>query len=196
MTLKNICVYGAASNNIDEKYIKECEKLGELMASRGYGLVFGGGKNGVMGAAARGVRRAGGHITGIAPSFFDIDGVLYTECDEFIYPDGMHERKKLFENMSDACITAPGGIGTLDEFFEFVTLKQLGRINKAIVLLDLFGYYDPLLAMIRHTVDQKFAGESAFDIFRVCRTNEEALDYIDNYIPAEIDYERKIRGGK
>ena len=108
----------------------------------------------------------------------------------------MHERKKLFENMSDACITAPGGIGTLDEFFEFVTLKQLGRINKAIVLLDLFGYYDPLLAMIRHTVDQKFAGESAFDIFRVCRTNEEALDYIDNYIPAEIDYERKIRGGK
>ena len=193
---KNICVYGASSNNIDEKYIKECEKLGELIAARGYGLVFGGGAGGVMGAAARGVRRAGGYITGIAPSFFNTDGVLYTGCDEFIYPETMRERKKLLEDMSVACIAAPGGIGTFDEFFEMISLKQLGRHNKAIVLLDLFGYFDPLVAMIRNAVDQKFAGDNTFEIFRVCRTNEEALDYIESYAPTDVDFRQKTNGGK
>ena len=189
---KNICVYGAASNDIDKKYLDECERLGSLIAERGYGLVFGGGTSGVMGATARGARRAGGYILGIAPSFFNVDGILYPDCDEFIYPETMRERKKLLEDNSSAFIAAPGGIGTFDEFFEMISLRQLGRHTKAIVLLDLYGYFDPLIAMIQNAVAQRFAGDDTFELFKVAKTCEEALDYIDAYKPSEKDFRKKI----
>ena len=191
--MKHICIYGASSNAIDKKYLDETGRLGELMAKRGFGLVFGGGANGVMGAVARGVRRGGGHIIGIAPSFFDTDGILYKECDEFIYPDTMRERKMLFEQKSDAIISAPGGIGTFDEFFEIITRKQLGLTNKAIVLLNLYGYYDPLIAAVENAIGQHFAPVGTAEIFKVCGTCEEALDYIASYIPPKIDTEDAVK---
>ena len=191
--MKYICVYGASSNAIDEKYLSETGRLGELMASRGFGLVYGGGANGVMGAVARGVRRGGGHIIGIAPSFFDTEGILYKECDEFIYPETMRERKMLFEQRSDAIISDPGGIGTFDEFFEIITRKQLGLTNKAIVLLNLFGYYDPLIAAVNNAVKQSFALSDTLGIFEVCGTGEEALDYIAAYIPPALDTESAVK---
>ena len=106
------------------------------------GLVFGGGAQGMMGAAARGVRDGGGSIIGVAPDFFDVDGVLFPDCTEFIYTKTMRERKQILEDSSDAFIITPGGFGTLDEFFEILTLKQLERHNKAIVVLNVAGYYD------------------------------------------------------
>jgi len=190
--IKHICVYGAASNAIDVKYIAECERLGELMAGRGYGLVFGGGQNGLMGATARGVKRGGGHIIGIAPSFFNTDGVLYEKCDEFIYPETMRERKMLLEERSYAFIAAPGGIGTFDEFFEIISLRQLGRHHKAIVLLDIFGYYEPLAAMIDNAISQRFAADNTRELFKIARTCEEALDYIDGYVPVYKDFRDKV----
>ena len=104
---------------------------------RGHSLVYGGGAKGLMGAAARGVKRQGGHILGIAPSFFNVDGELFEDCDEFLYPDTMRERKKLLEEKSDAFVILPGGIGTCNEFFETLVLRSLGRLAKPIALFNI-----------------------------------------------------------
>ena len=114
----NICIYGAASPQLDQIYYEKTEELGRLMARRGHGLVFGGGETGLMGAAARGVDAEGGYLLGIAPRFFDEPGILYQHCTEFIMTETMRERKHLLEEKSQATIVVPGGIGTYEEFFD------------------------------------------------------------------------------
>ena len=133
----NICIYGASSAELKKIYYEKTEELGQLMGKRGHGLVFGGGKEGLMGAAARGVDREKGYILGIAPRFFDQPGVLYEHCTEFVFTENMRERKHLLESRSDATIVVPGGIGTYEEFFEILTLKSLGRIDRPIVLYNI-----------------------------------------------------------
>ena len=130
-----ICVYGAASSLIAQSYKDAAKDLGKKIAKRGDSLVFGGGANGVMGAVAEGVYEEKGHILGVVPKFFKEANseVSFKKCSEYIYTDTMRERKCEMEKNCDAFIIAPGGIGTLDEFFEILTLKQLGRHNKAIV---------------------------------------------------------------
>ena len=118
-----ICVFGASSAHIDDKYIQVVEKLGEEMAKRGHSLVFGCGGTGLMGAAARGVKRGGGYIHGVVPTFFKQNGVeiLFDECDKVTYTQTMRERKAIMEDDADAFIIVPGGVGTFEEFFEIVT---------------------------------------------------------------------------
>ena len=128
----NICIYGASSAELKKIYYEKTEELGRLMGKRGHGLVFGGGKEGLMGAAARGVDREKGYILGIAPRFFDQPGVLYEHCTEFIFTENMRERKHLLESRSDATIVVPGGIGTYEEFFEqsFYIILQIKGIRE------------------------------------------------------------------
>ena len=121
-----ICVYGASSDTIHPDFLKAGEALGAAMARRGHSLVFGGGGHGLMGAVARGVASGGGSITGVAPRFFNVDGVLFDGCTEFVYTDTMRERKAIMEERADAFLMTPGGIGTFEEFFEILTLRQLG----------------------------------------------------------------------
>ena len=113
----NICVYGASSDAIDPRFLAAGEALGREMARRGHGLIFGGGGHGLMGAVARGMTQGGGSITGIAPRFFNVDGVLYDGCTEFLYTETMRERKALMESKADAFVMTPGGIGTYEEFY-------------------------------------------------------------------------------
>lgn len=191
-----ICVYGAASSLIDEKFIKAGEELGRQMAERGHSLVFGGGRSGMMGAPARGVREKGGDVLGIAPAFFEENNpeVSFENCTEFIHTETMRERKKLLDESSDAFIVAPGGIGTFDEFFEILTLKQLGRHNKAIVIFNIDGYYDNMLKMMEVSIEQKFITRDSVDLYKVATSVEEALDYIEAYDPTDIDLSKvKIR---
>ena len=117
-----ICVYGAASPTIDPDYIRLTEIMGEELAKRGHSLVFGGGASGLMGAAARGVKKGGGAILGVIPKFFEAENIeaVYDECDEMLTPDTMRERKQLMEDNADAFIITPGGIGTYEEFFEIL----------------------------------------------------------------------------
>ena len=182
-----ICVYGASSNDIDKTYIEKTEALGALMAKRGHSLVFGGGAQGLMGASARGVKSAGGRVIGIAPRFFNVDGVLYDNCDEFIYTDTMRERKQLMEDKSDAFIMSPGGIGTYEEFFEILTLKQLGRHNKPIVIFNINGYYNPMLDMLKVTAEEGFMKEKCLELFKVFEDETEVLDYIEKYNEESLD---------
>lgn len=183
----NICVYGASSNIIDEIYIKEGEALGEEMVRRGHSLVFGGGANGVMGAVARGVTRGGGKILGVAPKFFNVDGVLYEKCDEMLRPNTMRERKQIMEDSSDAFITAAGGIGTFEEFFEILTLKQLGRHNKPIVVLNTNGYYDKMEEFIENSIKGNFVKEECKLLFYFTDSVSDALSYIENYDEKKLD---------
>ena len=176
----NICVYGAASNKINPIYIKSTEELGYLMATKGHTLVFGGGAGGAMGAAARGVTRGGGRIIGVAPTFF-VDGVLYEKCDEFHRTETMRQRKQIMEDTADAFITAPGGIGTYEEFFEILTLKQLNRHEKPIVVFNIGGYYDKLLEFMDQAISEGFMNESCKELYYVADTAEDALNYIENY---------------
>lgn len=181
----NICVYGASSTTIDNSFLEAGERLGEEMAKRNMGLVFGGGANGLMGAVARGEHRLGGRIIGIAPSFFNVDGILYEHCTDFIYPENMRERKKKMEELSDAFIVTPGGIGTFDEFFEILTLKQLGRHNKPVAILNTNGYYDSLSRFIQNGIDNNFMKEESKKLFFMSESSEDILNYIICYKPEE-----------
>ena len=188
----NICVYGAASDEIADVFKTEGEALGEAIARRGHSLIFGGGASGMMGAVARGADRAGGHIVSIAPSFFDIDGILYPQCGEYVFTDTMRQRKKQLEDRSDAFIVSPGGIGTFDEFFEIITLRQLCRHKKPIAILNTEGYYDDLLAMMHHTADLNFMDSRNFELFFVSSDIDAVLDYVEHPPMMDIDI-KKLR---
>lgn len=175
----NICLFGASSEEINKVYFEEVEKLGKMMAQRGHGMVFGGGKTGLMGAAIRGLSAAGGTSIGIAPRFFDQPGVLFEDCTNFIFTDTMRERKQLMEDNSDAFIIVPGGIGTFEEFFEILTLKQLGRHNKPIAIFNINNYYDDINKIITKAADEGFLKKNHLNIFKISDDASELLDYIE-----------------
>lgn len=183
----NICLYGASSRTLHKKYTDAAEKLGAAIADRGHCLVFGGGASGMMGAAAKGAKERGGTVIGVAPRFFDTDGVLYDGCDEFIYTETMRERKQIMEELSDAFITVPGGIGTFEEFFEILTLKQLGRHGKAIAVYNIDGYYDCMEQMLKKAVSDNFMTEGCAKLYGAFSSAEDMLNYIENYKCEEVD---------
>lgn len=176
-----ICVYGAASNQIDKSYIQAGERLGRAMAQRGHSLVFGGGANGMMGAVARGTTDKGGEIIGIAPSFFNVDGVLYDKCTQFISTDTMRERKALMEEHSDAFIVSAGGIGTFEEFLEIMTLRSLDRHHKPIAIFNTNGFYEDLFSFMHKCVDENFMKKENLELFFVSDDECAVLDYLENY---------------
>ncbi len=182
-----ICVYGASSKTIDKVYTDVAEKIGELIGEKGHTLVFGGGASGVMGATALGAKKSNAkEILGIAPRFFDVDGLLSPYCTDFIYTEDMHERKKLFEEISDAFIIAPGGVGTYDELFELLTLKQLAVHNKPIVILNVNGCYDTLYTLLEELIKGNFMRDKSRVLYEFVSTPEQAFDYIENYKPHDF----------
>lgn len=181
-----ICVYGASSEIVDKKYIEASEKLGTALAKRGHDIVFGGGRQGLMGGVSRAALAEGTvKVIGVAPSFFDVPGILEKHCTQFIYTETMRERKQIMEDMSDAFIVMPGGIGTFEEFFEILTLKQLGRHSKPIGILNVDGYYDDLLDMLKKTSDEQFMKEDCLKIFKAFSDIEELIDYVQE--PEKVD---------
>lgn len=177
-----ICLFGAASSLIDDIYINEVERLGETLAKRGHSLVFGAGGTGMMGAAARGIKNGGGKVVGVIPYFFRDEAVelIYEECDDLIYTDSMRERKKIMEDKAEAFIITPGGIGTYEEFFEVLTLKQLGRHKKPIAIYNINGYFDGLRNMLRTAIDERFLNEECKTLYRFSADPDELFDYIES----------------
>lgn len=177
-----ICVYGASSNAIAEEYLQAGEALGLAMAKRGHSLVFGGGASGMMGAVARGMTQAGGEIIGVAPRFFDVDGILYPDCTEFIFTDTMRQRKSIMEEKADAFIMTPGGIGTFEEFYEILTLRQLGRHCKPIGILNVADYYRPLIQMQEQAIAQDFMRPECASLCGWYDDAEALLDYLEQEV--------------
>lgn len=183
----NICLYGASSPELAQSYFDDAYRFGRLLAQNGHTLVYGGGAQGVMGAAARGVHDGGGTIIGVAPTFLQVDGILYPHCTELQLTQTMAERKTAMIAQADAFVMAPGGFGTLEEFFEVLTLKQLGRHNPAIAVLNTNGFYDGLQDFIRTAVAQCFIRPVCLQIYALCPTPEKTLAYLEQYDAAALD---------
>ncbi|MDD7113400.1 MAG: TIGR00730 family Rossman fold protein [Lachnospiraceae bacterium] len=180
MTKLTICMYGAASNNIDSIYITETEKLGEEIAQRHHRLIYGGGATGLMGACARGAARYEGTIIGVVPGFMNELEPINANCTEIIHTETMSERKQIMEDNADAFIIVPGGIGTLDEFFQILTLTELKRKFAPIVLFNINGFYDDLISFLNFGIGKGFIRENVREICHVCDTAPEALNYIEH----------------
>lgn len=191
-----ICFFGSASTHIDGIYIKAVEELGEKLAKRGHSLVFGAGATGLMGAAARGFKRGGGFIHGVIPEFFREESVelIFCGCDKITYTKTMSERKLTMEDEAEAFIIAPGGVGTFEEFFEVLTLKQLGRHKKALALYNIDGYYDDLEKFMQTVAERKFMNFDCSKMYSYFNSAEEIIDYIENYVPGTAHW-RELKTG-
>ncbi len=183
----NICVFGSSSESINREFIDSTEHLGSSIAKRNCGVVFGAGKYGVMGAIARGVTKENGKLIGVSPKFFSETNVLYDRCTELIFTETMRERKAVMEDRSDAFIICPGGMGTFEEFFEVLTLKQLKRHTKPIIIYNVRNYYDSMIAMMKNAVDKNFMTENCNKLYSVAKTEEEIFEQLDNYKPFSYD---------
>ena len=178
-----ICVFGAASEKIDKKYLDDTFALGKLLAERGHDLVFGAGGEGVMGAAARGFKSGGAHIHGVIPQFFEDNGYegIFKQADVVTKTQTMAERKRTMEDDADAFVILPGGIGTFEELFEVMTLKQLGRHKKAIALFNCFGFFDNLNKFIDEIIETGFINKECKMLYKTFDRAEEIIDYVENY---------------
>ena len=176
-----ICVFGAASSKIDQEYKDKVEVLGKMIVERGHSLVFGGGGSGLMGAVAEGVDKADGYILGVMPRFFkeeDIEDV-FPKCDTIIEPETMRERKQIMDDNADAFLIVPGGIGTLEEFFEILTSKQLCRHSKPIAIYNIRGYYNDLKNMLATAIEKGFVRADCLKLLFISEDVNEIFNYIE-----------------
>lgn len=174
----NICLYGSGSRKIDKIYTDEAYNLGCMMAQKGHTLVFGGGDTGMMGACAKGVHDNNGKSIGIAPEWINNFEPICRDCTKFIYVDTIDERKQGFYDNSDAFIISPGGIGTLDEFFEIITLKKLKQQDKPIIVFNINNFYDKMFEMIDEMGEKGFLYKQD-EIFKVATSIDEIFDYLE-----------------
>ena len=183
----NVCVFCASSANIDERYLADARELGNLLAQGGWRCVNGGGAVGLMGAVTDGTLDAGGEVTGVIPKFMVDNGWCYDRLMDVVVTADMHQRKQMMSGMADAVIALPGGVGTLEELLETLTWRQLGLVKVPIIILNTLGYYDPLLAMLRHAIDEGFMKPSHGQLWQVAATPADAVALLDDNSPVAFE---------
>ena len=176
--MQSVCVYCASSTQIDEKYFHAAEKLGTLIAQHGLRLITGAGKLGLMNTVQDAALAAGGEAVGVIPTFMVREGWHHEGLTQLIETASMHERKQTMANLSDGVIALPGGCGTMEELLEIITWKQLGLYLNPIVILNIDGFYDHLLAQLSKAVEDNFMRSIHADIWRVATTPEEAIELL------------------
>lgn len=176
--IKNVCVYSASSTQIAPVYFEVAEELGRLLAQKQINLINGAGCIGLMAATSNAALAAGGTVTGVIPRFMVEQGWHHKGLTRLIETDTMHERKHLMAEMSDGVIALPGGCGTLEELLEIITWKQLGLYLKPIVILNVDGFYNPLLEMLKNAIDGHFMRKGHENIWQVAATAEEAVEML------------------
>ena len=154
--MKRLAVYCGSATPADPRYIELAAEVGRTLAERGIGVVYGGGRLGLMGAVATGALQAGGEVIGVIPEALVSSEVANRECTELIVVKDMHERKAAFTRLSDGFVTIPGGVGTMDELWEAISWAQLGYHAKPVGLLNAFGFYDHLIAFNHHMIEVGF----------------------------------------
>lgn len=177
-TIQNVCVYSASSTKIAPVYFAAAEELGRLLAKRGINLINGAGSIGLMAATSNAALQAGGTVTGVIPRFMVEQGWHHSGLTRLVETETMHERKQLMAQMSDAVIALPGGCGTMEELLEIITWKQLGLFLNPIVVLNIDGFYDPLLEMLQRAIDGRFMRPEHRGIWQVATTPEEAVELL------------------
>jgi uncharacterized protein (TIGR00730 family) len=168
--IRRLCVYCGSTGAVDERYREAARELGAGLATAGIGLVYGGGRVGLMGLLADAVLAAGGEVTGIIPSRLRDAELAHHGVTELVVVDSMHERKRLMAEKADAFAILPGGVGTLDEMFEILSWRQLELHNKPIFLVDIGGYWRPLRVLLDHIVAHGFARPETRGLLRVVPT--------------------------
>jgi uncharacterized protein (TIGR00730 family) len=176
--IKNVCVYSASSTKIAPVYFAAAEELGRLLALRGINLVNGAGSIGLMAATSDAVLANGGTVTGVIPRFMVEQGWHHTGLTRLVETDTMHERKQLMAQLADAVIALPGGCGTLEELLEIITWKQFGLYLNPIVILNVEGFFNPLISMLEQAIDQQFMRPEHAALWCVASTPAEALELI------------------
>jgi uncharacterized protein (TIGR00730 family) len=181
--MKRLCVFCGSSPGASPIYLEGARGVGQLLAARGIGLVYGGGRVGLMGAIADSALAAGGEVIGVIPHGLLVREVGHTDLRDLRVVGSMHERKALMADLADGFMALPGGIGTLEEFCEILTWAQLGVHGKPVGLLDLNGYYAPLLALLDHMVAQGFMRPTDRARVLVATTPEDLLARFAAYVP-------------
>jgi uncharacterized protein (TIGR00730 family) len=184
--LSSICVFCGSNAGADPAYLQAAEAVGRGLAQRGIRVVYGGGKVGMMGAVADAARGGGGEVIGVIPqAIFDLE-IGHTGLDDLRVVGSMHERKALMAELSDAFIALPGGIGTLEELFEVYTWAQLGIHAKPLGLMDVVGYYQPLVAFLDHSVQARFLRPETRTLLAVSDDFDELLTAFETWEPVAL----------
>lgn len=186
--MTNICVFASSSNELEEVFYKEAREFGVLLGKSGHNIVYGGSRRGLMYACAGAVKEFGGKVFGVMPKrIVDLGCANPDDCDEFILTEGMRERKAKLDEISEAVVALAGGFGTLEELSEMIVQKQLGYNNKPIVILNTDGFYNNLIKFFETTINRNFANQASRELYFVAKNPKEALEYIENYTPEEVE---------
>jgi uncharacterized protein (TIGR00730 family) len=183
---KGICVYSSSSDAVDKKYFLIARQLGEEIAKKSFSLIYGGAGIGLMGEVARAVKNNGCHVTGVIPSYLNRDHITYEDADQLIVTETMRERKAIMEERADAFIGIPGGFGTMEEILEVMTLKQLQYHEKPIVIINCYGFFQPMINMFEQLYRENFTKEMYRQLYFIAPGVDEAINYIHNYHPPEL----------
>lgn len=181
--MKRLAVYCGSASPADPRYLELAREVGSALAERGIGVVYGGGRLGLMGAVASAALDAGGEVIGIIPGALANSEVANHDCTELHTVSGMHERKQKFTDLSDGFVTIPGGVGTMDELWEAVSWAQLGYHQKPVGLLNAFGFYDHLIAFNRHMAEVGFVRPAHQGIILAEDMLSALLDKMESYQP-------------
>ena len=176
--IKNVCVYSASSTKIAPVYFAVAEELGQLLALRGINLINGAGSIGLMAATSNACLEAGGTVTGVIPHFMVEENWHHKGLTQLIETETMHERKQIMAEMSDGIIALPGGCGTMEELLEIITWKQLGIYLNPIVILNIDGFYNPLLEMLQRAIDGNFMRPEHQNIWQVATSAQQAIELL------------------
>ena len=184
---KLLCVYCGSSKNLDPKYYRAAEEVGRSMVARGWGLVYGGGNVGMMGSLAKAVKAAGGHVVGVIPDFMEQRELAYHESDELITVGSMRERKRVMEERASAFLALAGGIGTLEELAEIMTLRYVNRTDKRVVVFNQDGYYDDLIRFFERMTRERFKSPAMKELYSVAGSADEIWPLLEGPNSFEAD---------
>lgn len=176
MDIRALCVYCGSSSQVRDSHLQAARDLGRLAAEAGVAIVYGGGRVGMMGAVAAGAQQAGGRVVAIIPQHLEDLEAGNRAASEYLVVDSMHARKQLMAERSDAFCALPGGLGTLDETFEIVTWRQLKLHDKPVILVNIDGYWDPLLRLVEHQTREGYLRGGSAGLFQVVERVDQVLD--------------------
>ena len=179
LTPLSVCVFCGSRTGNNPAFVTQARQFGRLLATRGHRLVYGAGDRGIMGETARAMQQAGGHVTGVIPQHLVDAEIGKSDVNDYIVTTNMHERKMLMFERSDAVAALPGGPGTLDELIEVLTWRQLGLHRKPLIVMNVDGYWDPLLTLLQSTVSHGFADATVLDYLTVVADADGAIGTLD-----------------
>ncbi|AGF26129.1 MULTISPECIES: LOG family protein [Bacillus] len=185
--MKTICVFAGSNPGVNEEYKRKAAELGEYMAEQGIGLVYGGSRVGLMGTVADALMAGGGKAVGVMPSGLFSGEIVHQNLTELIEVSGMHERKAKMSELADGYIAMPGGFGTYEELFEVLCWAQIGIHQKPIGLYNVNGYFEPMMKMVKYSIQEGFSNESHLKLIHSSSRPDELIEQMNRYTYPILD---------